>query len=88
MDQHDIQASLCMPWSEMVPIQRMDQHNMQASLCMQWRDALRMSGVTEEQLQQLNMDYPLSEHSRTLYRVGPSFEDPIDYYDALIRSRL
>ncbi|MCD7450304.1 hypothetical protein HAX54_005146 [Datura stramonium] len=39
---------------------------------------LRMNGVTEEQLQQLNLDYPLSEHSRPFYRVGPGFEKPID----------
>ncbi|MCE3051335.1 hypothetical protein HAX54_049532 [Datura stramonium] len=34
---------------------------------------LRMNGGTVEQLQQLNMDYPLSEDSRVLYRVGPRF---------------
>ncbi|MCD7459607.1 hypothetical protein HAX54_041436 [Datura stramonium] len=45
------------------------------------RTMLRMSGVTEEQLQQLNMNYPLSEHSRALYRVGPGFEEPINYDD-------
>ncbi|MCD9638493.1 hypothetical protein HAX54_022493 [Datura stramonium] len=39
---------------------------------------LRMNRVTEEQLQQLNMDYPLSEHSRALCRVGPRFEEPLD----------
>ncbi|MCD9646558.1 hypothetical protein HAX54_036478 [Datura stramonium] len=39
---------------------------------------LRMNGVTEEQLQQLNMDYPMSEHSRALCRVGPGYEEPLD----------
>ncbi|MCE3216542.1 hypothetical protein HAX54_006842 [Datura stramonium] len=39
---------------------------------------LRMNGVTEEKLQQLNMDYPLREHSRDLCRVGPGFEDLLD----------
>ncbi|MCD9641464.1 hypothetical protein HAX54_027659 [Datura stramonium] len=39
---------------------------------------LRMNGVTEEQLQQLNIDYPLSEHSRALCRVGPGYEEPLD----------
>ncbi|MCD9558845.1 hypothetical protein HAX54_016472 [Datura stramonium] len=39
---------------------------------------LRMNSVTEEQLQQLNMDYPLSEHSRALCKVGTGFEEPID----------
>ncbi|MCD7460553.1 hypothetical protein HAX54_043766 [Datura stramonium] len=42
---------------------------------------LRMSGVTEEQLQQLNVDYQLSEHSRALYRVGPGLEEPFDNDD-------
>ncbi|MCD9637557.1 hypothetical protein HAX54_020924, partial [Datura stramonium] len=31
---------------------------------------LRMSRVTTEQLQQLNIDYPLSEHSRALCKLG------------------
>ncbi|MCE0481358.1 hypothetical protein HAX54_039040 [Datura stramonium] len=44
---------------------------------------LRMNGVTEERLQQLNMDYPLSEHSRDLCRVGPIFEEPLDDDDAM-----
>ncbi|MCD7465725.1 hypothetical protein HAX54_001813 [Datura stramonium] len=39
---------------------------------------LRMNGVTKEQQQQLNMDYPMSEHSRSLCRVGLGFEEPID----------
>ncbi|MCD7450681.1 hypothetical protein HAX54_007967 [Datura stramonium] len=39
---------------------------------------LRMNGVIEEQLKQLNIDYPLSEHSRTLYSVGPGQEEPLD----------
>ncbi|MCE5166009.1 hypothetical protein HAX54_013994, partial [Datura stramonium] len=39
---------------------------------------LGMSGVTQEQLQQLSIDYPLSKHSRALYRVGPGFEEPFD----------
>ncbi|MCD7461884.1 hypothetical protein HAX54_047337 [Datura stramonium] len=43
---------------------------------------LRMSGVAKEQLQQLNMDYPLSEHSRALCRVGPGSEEPFDDDDA------
>ncbi|MCD7467437.1 hypothetical protein HAX54_004861 [Datura stramonium] len=43
---------------------------------------LRMNRVTEERLQQLNMDFPLSEHSRTLCRVGPGFDDPLDDDDA------
>ncbi|MCD7462478.1 hypothetical protein HAX54_048633, partial [Datura stramonium] len=43
---------------------------------------LRICGVTEKQLQQLNMEYPLSEHSRALHKVGPSFEEPFDYDDA------
>ncbi|MCD9640540.1 hypothetical protein HAX54_025897 [Datura stramonium] len=43
---------------------------------------LRMNGVTEEQLQQLKMDYPLSEHSRALCNVGPGFEEPLDDYVA------
>ncbi|MCD9560861.1 hypothetical protein HAX54_019680 [Datura stramonium] len=41
-------------------------------------DMLRMNGVTEEQLQQLNIDYPLSEHLRALCRVGPGYEEPLD----------
>ncbi|MCE3049786.1 hypothetical protein HAX54_045788, partial [Datura stramonium] len=39
---------------------------------------LRMNGVTEEQLQQLNIDYPLSEHSQDLCRVGPGYEEPLN----------
>ncbi|MCD7449318.1 hypothetical protein HAX54_051258 [Datura stramonium] len=39
---------------------------------------LRMNGMIEEQLQQLNMDYPLSEHSRALCRAGPGYEEPLD----------
>ncbi|MCD9642064.1 hypothetical protein HAX54_028662 [Datura stramonium] len=39
---------------------------------------LRMNGVTEEQLQQINIDYPLSEHSQALYRVGPRYKEPLD----------
>ncbi|MCE3214924.1 hypothetical protein HAX54_000270 [Datura stramonium] len=36
---------------------------------------LRMNGVTEDQL---NIDYPLSEHSRALCRFGPGYEEPLD----------
>ncbi|MCD9638708.1 hypothetical protein HAX54_022844 [Datura stramonium] len=36
----------------------------------------------KEQIQQLNMDYRFSEHSRALYRVGPRIEEPLDDYDA------
>ncbi|MCD9642812.1 hypothetical protein HAX54_029831 [Datura stramonium] len=43
------------------------------------RRHLRINGVNEEQLQQLNMDYPLSEHLRALCRVGPGYEEPLDY---------
>ncbi|MCE3051835.1 hypothetical protein HAX54_050936 [Datura stramonium] len=39
---------------------------------------LRMNGLTEEHLQQLNIGYPLSKHSRALYRVGPGYEEPLD----------
>ncbi|MCD9642838.1 hypothetical protein HAX54_029871 [Datura stramonium] len=39
---------------------------------------LRMNSVTEEKLQQLNMDYLLSEHTRALCGVGPGFEKPLD----------
>ncbi|MCD9558368.1 hypothetical protein HAX54_015718 [Datura stramonium] len=39
---------------------------------------LRMNRVTEQQLQQLNIDYPLSEHLRALCRVGPRYEEPLD----------
>ncbi|MCE3215355.1 hypothetical protein HAX54_002077 [Datura stramonium] len=39
---------------------------------------LRMHGVTEEKLQQHNIDYPLSEHSRALCRFGPGYEEPLD----------
>ncbi|MCD9639771.1 hypothetical protein HAX54_024492 [Datura stramonium] len=46
---------------------------------------LRMNGVTEEklQLQQLSMDYPLSEHSRSLFRVRSELEEPIDGDEAI-----
>ncbi|MCD7453860.1 hypothetical protein HAX54_022356 [Datura stramonium] len=30
------------------------------------------------QLQQLNMDYHLREHSRALCKVGPGFKEPLD----------
>ncbi|MCD7454179.1 hypothetical protein HAX54_023893 [Datura stramonium] len=40
---------------------------------------LRMSNVIEEQL---NTDYPLSEHSRALYRVGLGFKELFDDDDA------
>ncbi|MCD7455115.1 hypothetical protein HAX54_027019 [Datura stramonium] len=43
---------------------------------------LGMNGVKEEQLQQLNMDYPLSEHSRALCRFRPGFDEPLDDDDA------
>ncbi|MCD7456612.1 hypothetical protein HAX54_032392 [Datura stramonium] len=36
-----------------------------------------------EQLQQLNMDYPLSEHSRALCRVGPELKEPLNDDDAM-----
>ncbi|MCD9639165.1 hypothetical protein HAX54_023522 [Datura stramonium] len=52
------------------------------------QEELRMSGVIEEKLQQLNMDNPLSEHSRALYKVGPGFEEPFCDDDPLMRSRL
>ncbi|MCD7461859.1 hypothetical protein HAX54_047285 [Datura stramonium] len=39
---------------------------------------LRMNGVTEEQLKQLNIDYHLSEHSRVLCSVGLGYEEPLD----------
>ncbi|MCD7471250.1 hypothetical protein HAX54_011580 [Datura stramonium] len=39
---------------------------------------LRMNKVTKEQLHQLNMEYPLSEQSKTLCRVRPIFEEPLD----------
>ncbi|MCD7467649.1 hypothetical protein HAX54_005199 [Datura stramonium] len=32
----------------------------------------------EEQLQQLNIDYPMSEHSRALCIVGIGYEKPLD----------
>ncbi|MCD9643153.1 hypothetical protein HAX54_030330 [Datura stramonium] len=43
---------------------------------------LRMSEVIEELLKQLNIDYPLSEHSRALCRVRPNFEESFDDDDA------
>ncbi|MCD9646149.1 hypothetical protein HAX54_035717, partial [Datura stramonium] len=42
----------------------------------------------EQALQQLNIEYPLSEHSRALYRVGPEFEDPLDDDMPLMMNRL
>ncbi|MCE0480891.1 hypothetical protein HAX54_038119 [Datura stramonium] len=39
---------------------------------------LRLNGVTEEQVQQLNIDYPLSKHSRAFCRVCPGYEEPLD----------
>ncbi|MCD9643790.1 hypothetical protein HAX54_031489 [Datura stramonium] len=39
---------------------------------------LRMNGVIEEQLQQLNIDYPLSEHLQAHCRVGLGYEEPLD----------
>ncbi|MCE2055487.1 hypothetical protein HAX54_042728 [Datura stramonium] len=39
---------------------------------------LRMSRVIDEQLRQLNMDYPLIKHSRALCRVGTDLEEPFD----------
>ncbi|MCD9560239.1 hypothetical protein HAX54_018743 [Datura stramonium] len=36
----------------------------------------------KEHLHQLNMDYPLSEHLRSLYRVGLGFEESFDDDDA------
>ncbi|MCE0480765.1 hypothetical protein HAX54_037873 [Datura stramonium] len=51
------------------------------------RDVLRQArvkkgGVMEEQLWQLNINYPLSENSRALYRFRPKFEEPFDGDDA------
>ncbi|MCD9638764.1 hypothetical protein HAX54_022915 [Datura stramonium] len=43
---------------------------------------LRMSGVKDEWPQQLSMDYPLSEHSTDLCRVGIGFEEIFDDDDA------
>ncbi|MCE3216263.1 hypothetical protein HAX54_005778 [Datura stramonium] len=43
---------------------------------------LRMSGVMEEKLQYLNMDYLSNEHWRALCRVGPCFEEPFNDDDA------
>ncbi|MCD9643346.1 hypothetical protein HAX54_030748 [Datura stramonium] len=43
---------------------------------------LRMSGVMEEKLWQLNMDYPSSEHLRSLCSIGPNLEEPFDDDDA------
>ncbi|MCE0481509.1 hypothetical protein HAX54_039310 [Datura stramonium] len=39
---------------------------------------LRISRVMKEQLQPLNMDYLLSEHSRSLCRAWPGFKEPFD----------
>ncbi|MCD9559512.1 hypothetical protein HAX54_017511 [Datura stramonium] len=39
---------------------------------------LIMNFVIEEQLQQLNMDYPLTENSKDLCRVGLGFEEPLN----------
>ncbi|MCE3049642.1 hypothetical protein HAX54_045457, partial [Datura stramonium] len=44
---------------------------------------LRMSRVTEEQLQQLNIYYPLSERSKALFRVVSEFQEPFDEDDSL-----
>ncbi|MCD9640278.1 hypothetical protein HAX54_025480 [Datura stramonium] len=52
--------------------------SIKGALSAMMRSKLRMNGVTKEQLQQLNMDNPLSEHSRALCRVGPGFEEPLD----------
>ncbi|MCE0481933.1 hypothetical protein HAX54_040146 [Datura stramonium] len=55
---------------------------------------LRMSRVTEEQLQKLNIDYLLSEHLIVQCRVGPGFEesfdddDPTDNEQARVDSNL
>ncbi|MCD7467525.1 hypothetical protein HAX54_005020 [Datura stramonium] len=43
---------------------------------------VRMNGVIEEQLQQLNLDYLLSEHSKALSKVGTGCEEPLDDDDA------
>ncbi|MCE2056100.1 hypothetical protein HAX54_044048 [Datura stramonium] len=43
----------------------------------------RMNRMTREQLQQLNMDYPFTEHLRGLYRVRPRFEGAQDDDDAI-----
>ncbi|MCD7473268.1 hypothetical protein HAX54_015046 [Datura stramonium] len=43
---------------------------------------LRMNGLIEEKLLQLNMDYPFSEYSRALCRGGPGFDEPLDDDDA------
>ncbi|MCD7462597.1 hypothetical protein HAX54_048878, partial [Datura stramonium] len=48
---------------------------------------LRINRVAEEKLQQLNMDYPLSEHLRALCRVGPGFEEPL-YNDVAIEDEM
>ncbi|MCE0481322.1 hypothetical protein HAX54_039001 [Datura stramonium] len=39
---------------------------------------LRMNGLMEEQLQQLNIDYPLREHSRAFFNVCLGYEEPFD----------
>ncbi|MCD9559646.1 hypothetical protein HAX54_017781 [Datura stramonium] len=51
--------------------------NMVKEFLVNWMPKERMNGVTEEQLQQLNMDYPLSEHSRALCRVWAVYEKPL-----------
>ncbi|MCD9645449.1 hypothetical protein HAX54_034358, partial [Datura stramonium] len=43
---------------------------------------LRMIGVMKEQLHQLNIDYPLSEHLRAIRSVGLGFEEPLDDDDS------
>ncbi|MCD9639161.1 hypothetical protein HAX54_023518, partial [Datura stramonium] len=42
-----------------------------------------MITVTTEQLQQLNIDYTLSEHFRDLCKVEQNFEEPFDDDDAI-----
>ncbi|MCD9644096.1 hypothetical protein HAX54_032074 [Datura stramonium] len=56
-------------------------HNTECLFSMQMLH-LRMSKVTKEQLQQLNIDYPLSEHSRALFNVGLDFEELFNDDDA------
>ncbi|MCD7463780.1 hypothetical protein HAX54_051369 [Datura stramonium] len=43
-----------------------------------WSKKKWMSGLIEEQLQQLNIGYPQSEHSRALDGVRLGFEEPFD----------
>ncbi|MCD7448788.1 hypothetical protein HAX54_046324 [Datura stramonium] len=47
------------------------------------RARLRMNGVTAEKLEQLNMDYPLGEHSKDFCRVCLGFEDILDDEDTI-----